>query len=373
MKNIIVVFGGISQEHDVSVLTGVFTTNCVDKIIYRAVPVYIDKKGAWWTGDALKNVSFFKNIDFKKLQRVTLIDGDDGLYYLYHRKTIRAFDIACAINCLHGRNGEDGALAGLMQMHGIPFASPDVFSAAASMDKSNTKAVLSGLKIPVIPSVTVEKRDYYGDRKGLINRINEELGYPVIVKPCSSGSSIGISVARDENGLISALNKGFAFDERCLAEKYLVGADDINCAAYRYDGKIFVSDCERPRHSGDFLGFTDKYSSAKYGLQKEFPAKISESAAALIKQTTERVYKEFGFRGIIRVDYLLLGEKVYLNEINSSPGSLAYYLFCEKISDFSLLLNKMIKQGMEDHLSKTNCLYDFESDVLSFKGVRLKK
>ena len=367
------VFGGVSQEHDVSVLTGVFTTNCVDKTVYAAIPVYIDKDGAWWTGEQLKNVAFFKAMDFKKLKKVTFVNGESGLFYFNKGRLKKICEITCAINCLHGRNGEDGALSGIMQMNGIPFASPDVFSSSASLDKSNTKIMLSGLNVLSAPYVTVGKSDYYGKKQSVIESIESELGYPVIIKPCSSGSSIGITVAHDQSGLTTALNKGFAFDERCIAEKYLAGAIDINCAAYRYGGKIFTSPCERPYHTGEFLNFTDKYSSSKYGLQKEFPAKIDGETEIEIKTMTEKIYKAFGFCGIIRADFLLYDGKVYLNEINSAPGSLAYYLFCEKISDFSMLLNKIIRQGIEDHVAKNNCSFDFSSDVLSFKGVSLKK
>ena len=151
------------------------------------------------------------------------------------------------------------------------------------------------------------------------------------------------------------------------------GATEINCAAYRSENKITVSECERPYSKGEFLSFSDKYSSAKIGAGKEFPAKISEELSEKIKSITEKVYDELGFSGVIRVDYLVSDGKVFLNEINSVPGSLAYYLFCDKIAKFPSMLCALIEQAIADNTSNNNCVSVFDSDVLSFSGICLKK
>ena len=373
MKYVAVFFGGVSQEHDVSVLTGVLTLNCLDKERYIGVPVYVDREGKWFTGDALGKVSFFKRYDEKKLVRVSVLCGEDALYAKKGGSFKKICDVYCAINCLHGRNGEDGSLAGVMRMCKIPFASPDLFSASASMDKCKTKLFLNALGVKNVPFAEITKREFFTDSAYAIERVRAIFGYPAIVKPAKSGSSIGITVAKDDGGLIDALNKAFSYDESCVVERFLAGANDVNCAAFKKGAKILVSECERPLTRGEFLSFADKYTSTKYGAQREFPAKIEKSASDEIKKITEKVYKAFGFCGIIRVDYLLYDGEIYLNEINSSPGSLAYYLFCDKFAEFSKILDDVIRQGVEERVSYDNCSFEFSSDILSFEGISLKK
>ena len=373
LKNILVFFGGVSQEHDVSVLTGVFTLNCLDPAQYNAVPVYIARDGCWFTGDEMRKISFFKDFDEKKVSRVTLLSGSDGLFDVKGNRLKKLLIAYCAINCLHGRNGEDGSLSGVLRLSGIPSASPDIFSLAASLDKTKTKVMLDGAKIPSAPYESVTAERFFSARNEVIDGLKERLSLPVIVKPSSSGSSIGISVAKTETELAAALDKAFRFDNSCLVESYLPSATDVNCAAFRRDGRIVVSECERPFSHGEFLSFDDKYSSSKYGAAKEFPAKIDLSVSDEIKSLTKKVYELFGFTGVVRVDYLLSGGKVYLNEINGVPGSLAYYLFCDKIADFSVMLDELVKEGVRAYSSYTNCSFEYGSDILSFKGVALKK
>ena len=373
MKNVAVFFGGVSQERDVSVLTGVMTLNSLDKNLFKPVPIYIDKDGIWHTGEALFKVSFFKNFDKRKLKRVTLLSGGKTLFLVKKTRIQPLCSIDCAINCLHGRNGEDGSLAGLLRLGGVPLASPDVFSSSASLDKVKTKIFLKGLGIESAEFVSVDRSEYFADKKAVADRIESSLDYPLIVKPSSSGSSIGISVARNREGLVCALSAAFVYDNLALVEKYLEGAEDVNCAAMRVDGTIIISECERPFHKGEILSFTDKYTSSKTGVSKEFPAKIGEDLSARIKETTKTVYSAFGFNGVVRVDYLVINEKIYLNEINGVPGSLAYYLFSPKLSDFTKNLTALVEQGIRAQLQYEGCRFEYESDVLSFKGVALKK
>lgn len=367
------IFGGVSQEHDVSVLTGVFTLNCIDKSKYNAVPVYISKEGIWYTGEVMRDVSFFRSPDFKKLSRVTLVSGDDKLYYIKRNAFKKFCEPYCAINCLHGRNGEDGSLFSLLRLCKIPSASPDIFSSSASMDKSKTKVFLRGLGAKVADYKAIRSEDYFLRVNEVIDGLIEDLGLPLIVKPASSGSSIGIGVAKSKEELSACLNKAFRFDKICVVERFLKGAVDINCAAYERRGEVVASECEKPMTKGEFLTFADKYSTSKYGAGKEFPAKIEKAVSDEIKETTKEVYKAFGFNGVVRIDYLLYEGKVYLNEINSVPGSLAYYLFCDKIADFPKMLDELIEEGVKRFVSYENCLFDYASDVLSFKGVALKK
>ena len=370
MKNILIIFGGVSQEHDISVITGVLTLNAVDSSLYNAIPIYIDKNGFWLSGESLNDISVYKNIDKVKLKRVTLLCGDNTLYQI-DKKLKPVCPVDGAINCLHGRNGEDGSVAGVLNLSKIALASPNIFSSAMSMDKDITKKCLNGFNVKTVNSVTAVREEYYKDKEKIFNQI-ELLGYPVIIKPCSSGSSIGISVCKNRGELFSATELAFRFDIKLIAEEFMQGYYDINCACYGAGGEYVVSECEKP-HGGEFLSFSDKYQGAKTGSATEFPAKIDISVSQNIKDITKFVYKTFGFSGVVRIDYLVNGEDVYLNEINSIPGSLGYYLFSNSTKEFSKLLTKLIEESLLKAKSYYNCQFSFKSNVLMLGGVKLRK
>ena len=368
MKKILVFFGGRSQEHDISVITGVLTLNSLDKSKYDAVPVYIDKDGLWWTGKGLNDVTRFKSDKIKALERVTLLFGDDTLYKV--GKSLKKICVAAgAINCTHGRNG--GTVSAVCRLCNIALASPDLFCSALAMDKDVSKKCLAGLGVDTVRGETVGRTEYYSDKKRFLSLV-AALGYPVIVKPCSSGSSIGAGVAKDETELCAALDTAFRFDVKVVVEEFMAGYFDVNCACYKVGGKYVVSECERP-FGGEFLSFSDKYLGSKTGGGRQFPADIPESVADRIKQTTEKVYSAFGFSGVVRIDYLVSGEKVYLNEINAVPGSLAYYLFCDKISDFKDLLTALIEESFAKNRAYLGSVFAFSSNVLNIDGIKGKK
>ena len=186
MKNILVFYGGISCEHDVSVVTGVLTLNSLDKEKYNPIPVYVTKNGEWLSGSELFDVAFYKHNDFKKIKRVTLVSGEKSLY-LKGRRLKKLADIYCAINCMHGLNGEDGCLAGTLKLLGIPLASPDMFGSSFAIDKEFTKIVLKGLNVKSLPYVSVTKNEYVKDINSLITKIHSSIDYPLILKPANLG------------------------------------------------------------------------------------------------------------------------------------------------------------------------------------------
>lgn len=358
MKKIAVFFGGKSLEHDVSVITGVLTLNSLDKEKYDPVPVFADKDGVFYTGEKLFDIGFYKDKDVSKLSRVVFLQGDNRLYVLKKNKIRPLFPLAAAVNCMHGENGEDGTLAGLVKTLFIPFASPSLFCSSACIDKGFTKTVLKGLGAPFIRgevATSVEE----GVKKAI------KIGLPLIVKPCTAGSSIGIEKATTTEEIEPALNRAFSYCGRVLIEPFIENALEINCAAFMgKDGEIFVSDCEKPTGKGDILSFTDKYVSGG----REFPAKIEPKLSSAIKKLTEKIYIGTGATGVIRIDYIIRGGEPFVNEINTVPGSLAYYLFCKNTAEFSEMLTEMIT-GAERRFSKeTTEIKSFDSGVLNSLG-----
>ena len=359
MKKIAVFFGGKSLEHDVSVITGVLTLNSLDKIKYDPVPVFVDRDGAFYTGNALFDVGFFKEKDFKKLQKIVFLSGGNTLYALKKNKLKPLFKVSAAINCMHGENGEDGTLAGFLRTCSIPLASPDLFSSAACMDKGYSKTVLKGLGVPTLSYAVLTSAG------GDVMKKVKGLTFPLVIKPCSAGSSIGIGVAETKEELEFAVSNAFKYCGRVIVEPFLRGATEINCAAFAgKDGEIFVSPCERPIGSGDILSFDDKYLSGK----REFPAKIDKKLSEKIRRLTEKIYLGLGAFGVIRVDYLVADGKVFVCEINTVPGSLAYYLFCDNTAEFSDMLTEIITGAEKKFSRESTEIKTFDSGVLSELG-----
>ena len=358
MKNILVIFGGQSIEHDVSVITGVLTCNSL-KEKYNPLPVLVDKNGEWWSGKNLRDIDFYKEINYKKLKRVALLPFGRKLYETKRKKVREIASISAVINCIHGERGEDGSLAGLLKMSGIPLVSPSILASSVCMDKRATKIFLKGLNIPTLPSeeiTTIEEAE----------KAIKRIGFPVIVKPIHGGSSIGVNSASDYKGLTTAVYSALKFDRRVLIEPRLLNFTEINEACYLSKDGIVFSQLEAPLGSGEILDFDDKYSFGK----RIFPLKVKKEIEAKITRYTKRIYSALDMTGVIRIDYFVKEDKVFVNEINTVPGSLAYYLFSEKTSDFSKMLEEMIEVAISRSSSEETLTREFSSGILSISGTK---
>ena len=360
MKNIAVFFGGESVEHDVSVITGVLTCNSLDKS-RNVIPVYVNRAGEWYTGESLLDPDNYTDLNYKKLTRVTFVFGNNKLYGVYGKKLREICTVTSAINCMHGERGEDGCLAGVLKMCGIANASADVYPSALAMDKTITKRALHGI-VRVLPFVAVESVKE-------VEEICLPFDYPVIVKPVLGGSSIGVKIAENKEELSRAVGYALRFGRRIMIEPCLSDFIEINCAAYLGENGIKVSECEKPVRRTDFLTFADKYESGKRIFPADIPKKISDR----IKAITEKVYKVFAFTGVIRIDFFVVGEKVYLNEINSVPGSLAYYLFSDTLKGFSTMLNELLEVASTRFASESTIKKTYESGILHSVGAKSAK
>ena len=360
MKSVAVFFGGVSVEHDVSVITGVLTCNSLDKSL-NVIPVYVDRSGEWLTGGILFDPDSFNNLDYKKLTRVSLLAGDNRLYAVRGKKLKELCVLSSVINCMHGERGEDGCLSGVLKMCNIANASADVYPSALAMDKVLTKRAIKGVA-SVLPYAVVESV-----KKA--EEITLPFDFPVIVKPVLGGSSIGVKVAENEEELARAVGFALRFGKRVMIEPCLKDFSEINCAAYKTASGIKVSECEMPVRRTDFLTFSDKYESGK----RIFPADIPKSVSDKIKKITERVYEEFAFTGVIRIDFFYKDGKVYLNEINSVPGSLAYYLFTDTMKGFSEMLKELLEVARINFAEDNTLKKSFDSGILRSVGAKSAK
>lgn len=374
MQNVLIFFGGVAPEHDISVITGVLTANALDKGLYKVIPVYIHNDGVMYYSEQLLNLDFYKKTDLSKCCRVTLLSGDNKIYTVKKKRIVILCEAHCAINCLHGNGGEDGTLCGLLKNTGIPLASPDIFASALAIDKHFTKIALKSTGVRYAEYMRIKRDGFFQRRESVCRMIIKKIGLPIIVKPATLGSSIGIKRVDNENELFTALCEALNYDSKAICEKYIENALEINCAAYSVDGKITVSELEKPFSSHDILTFEDKYGGYKSGTgNKEFPAVLPEEICNIVKDTVKKVYSEFDFNGIVRFDFLIAEKTVYLNEINAVPGSLAYYLFCKTVSEFSELLSELIKDAQKRKREEERLIGYFQSDILSGNWQPIKK
>ncbi len=253
MKTVAVFFGGKSNEHEISVITGLLAVNLLREK-YRVVPVYLSQSGEWYSSEKMRSVDDLKSVS-SDYPRVVL----EGRTLVLHKKRKKkAAVIDVALNCCHGGEGEDGTLSALLDFHGVPFASPSLSVSSVFMNKELGKVAAKGLGIPVVESISVSESDWAEREQEIMEKV-QTFGFPVIVKPVHLGSSIGIKVAQNAAEFTAALRLAFRLDSSAVVERYLAGKRDINCAAYRKDGKIVLSPCEEVFSEQEILSFSEKY------------------------------------------------------------------------------------------------------------------
>ena len=351
MRKVAVFFGGKSCEHEISVLTGIFILNLLDREQFTPVPIYLHTDGGMYTSPSMYNLNVFKGKKVSEFERIFLDGGSVYALNAKKQRIKRLTKIDVAINCCHGGLGEGGGVSALAALNEIPLASPDLTSSGVFIDKSITKLIARALNVPTVDYIRVNEKDY--ERRGafLLKSIKSRLKYPVIVKPAHLGSSIGISLAKDEEEVKRALASAFAIDDRVIIEKYLANKQDVNCAAYTLDGKIIISEPELAFGEGIYT-FEDKYLHRSNDHGTPLTAKgdgrraVSGELREKIRAYTRTLYKRMNLQGAVRMDFLISEGKAYLCEVNTVPGSLAYYLFCDRVSDAKRFLTDLLEEGM---------------------------
>ncbi len=350
---ITVFFGGRSCEHDISIITGLQALSACNG---KCAPVYIDNDGVWWTGEGFDSVNAVKYKRFKG-RPVHIRPGEPFLY----SKNKKLFRIDAALLCMHGMFGEDGTLQGLLKMCGIPFTGSDVLASAIGMNKLESKRVFKQAGLPVVPYIAVTRQEYSHDVSHALKAVKDDLKFPVIVKPCNLGSSIGISVATTQTELFAAMRVAFEWDDTAIIEKALENFTEVNCAVIgdsenTADGdrsSYVVSDTEQPVGWKNFLTFADKYSGDVKATRHKIPAEVGDEINDRIKDMAITAFDAVGCAGVARIDFMVQKADIYVNEINTIPGSLAHPLFASDV-DFPHLIDMLIdlavkrKKRMDD-------------------------
>ena len=388
-----VIYGSRTCEHDVSIVSALQAMDNLDKNEYEIVPVYIARDGQWYTGRLLRNITFYSAFKPELVTHVAPVMSEDGKLTLMPvtsiaphgfkgmvkvlmsnmnlgEDTVEKCDVVLPV--MHGMNGEDGTLQGLLELFNVPYTSTGVLGSALGMDKIAMKQFFRGCGLPVVDGMWFARSEWNKNHEEVLNRVESSCPYPVYVKPANLGSSIGISRATDRQSLIKAIEIAVEYDRRILVERGIEKPVEINCSALRIKGEVRASLCEMPASWEEFLTFDDKYlRGSKSGkgqgmesLARKVPAPISDELTQRIQQMTTQVYNAMDCKGVVRIDYMLDGDELYINEINIIPGSLAFYLWEPLGISFKEMLDCMIEDAFTAYAEKNRSVFSYDSNIL---------
>lgn len=380
--NIAVFFGCRSVEHEVSIISAVQAMRAIDRSKYDVTPVYVDKGGIMHTGDALFDIVNYRDLQslFKRTETVTLIKTESGVVMhslssgVFRRKKDVAVDLAFPI--VHGTNCEDGTMAGYFEFLGLPYISCDIISAAVGMDKAVFKDVLKNAGLPVLDCICFTSRQFRLEREKTLDEIAQKVGFPLIIKPVNLGSSVGITKVNSKAELADAAELAVSFADRILAEKAITSLREINCSVLGDADNCSASVCEEPFMHDAILSYEDKYlcggksegpSKGMASLGRKIPADLSEEKSAEIRELACKIFKATGSSGVVRIDFLLDTEtdKVYANEINTIPGSLAFYLWEATGIKYTELIDRLVEIAFRRQRNRENLTYTIDTNILS--------
>ncbi len=380
--NIGVFFGGRSTEHEISVISASQAMSAINRERYDVTPIYISKQGKWYTGEALLDVANYRDIPalLAKCTPVYMIPEKDN-FTLYTKKhglfkspVVTKLDVVIPV--LHGSNGEDGIFEGVLESIDIPFAGCNTLSSANGMDKITMKMILRECGIPVVDYVWFTDKEWFAKRDELIERVESRLGYPVIVKPANLGSSVGIGRATDREQLIEKIDTAEKYSTRIIVEHMVENLKEINCSVLGDCDEYQTSVCEEPIKSGEILSYEDKYMGGTKGAkgmqasQKRIPADLPEAMSDRIRFLAGETFRVLSCHGVSRVDVIVDADtdEIYVNEINTIPGSLSFYLWEATGIPFDKLMDRLVALALKRQREKGHKTVSYDQNIFSMGG-----
>lgn len=375
-----VIFGGKSVEHEVSIISGLQAVNNIDTDKYDVVPIYLTKNNEMYVGELVKKIENYR--DMKKLiegsQKVIMINNGDKVdlvKYPYKKFGNNIYDsIDIAFPVVHGTNVEDGTLQGYLKILGIPFIGCDVTSSAIGMDKYVMKTILKENHIPVLDCIRINDFEYIDDNDKIINDVISKFELPVIIKPINLGSSVGIKIARNKDELVEAIEYAFNFSKQILIEKAISNLKEINCSVLGDISECNPSECEEPISSGEILSYEDKYISGKgkkaskgmSSLDRKLPADIDKEVRDTIQKYAVETFKALNCNGVVRIDFMIDmdSKQIYVNEINTIPGSLAFYLWEATGIKYRDMITKLVELSLKRYREENNLSFSYDTNIL---------
>jgi D-alanine-D-alanine ligase len=373
-----VIFGGETVEHEVSIISALQAIENINRDKYDIVPIYIAKDRTWYTGHMLFDIDVYK--DFKDLKRYAIpctLISKNGAFYLQKttgmfRKDITELDIAFPI--VHGNNVEDGTIHGYLKTIGIPFVGSGVLGSALGQDKVIMKQVFSSMNLPIVDYVWFYDTEYSESRDEIVKAI-DKLNYPVIVKPATLGSSVGITFVKSSIELNKAIEDAIQYDEKIVVEKAVDNLVEVNCSVLGNYSFQETSVIEEVLPSEELLSYQDKYIGGAKGkaskgmasASRVIPARIDQNTEKKVRDLATQSFRALNLSGVCRVDFLINKETkdVYINEPNTIPGSLSFYLWEPAGKKYSELLDDMITYAIKDYKNRSKKIYSFDTNILS--------
>lgn len=385
------IFGGESVEHEVSIISAIQAMNKIDEEKYEVIPIYITKDREWYTGELLKDIEVYQDLKLlKKYAKNVVLYYKNGSYVLQtkglFKRIVNTIDIAFPV--VHGTNVEDGVLQGYLQSIGIPFVGSNVYASVVGQDKVYMKNIWEKAGLNMAKYTWFYDYDYRNNQDKILKEI-DKIGYPVVVKPATTGSSVGIGVASTKDEIIDAIDEAIQYDNKIVVEEKVENLKEVNIAVMGNYERQKLSAIEEVMSSNKFLTFDDKYigngkskdkfkaaSKGMASLNRKLPADLSKEVKEKVEDMAINAFKVLGTSGNARIDFMINSKtnKVYINEINSIPGSLAFYLWEEVSVSFTDLLDEMINIGIKDYKKRSAKIHSFDSNILSgfAKGNGLK-
>ena len=380
-----VIFGGESVEHEVSVISAIQAMNKMDSQKYEIVPIYISKDKKWYTGEILKEMETFQDLSLlKRYTKNVILYAKDGRFILqstgFFKREVNEIDIAFPI--VHGTNVEDGNLQGYLSTIGIPYVGASVAAAAIGQDKVFQKQIWTDAKLPLTKYEWFYDSEFVEDKTAVMKKLSK-LKLPVIVKPSNLGSSIGISVAHTKKELEEAIEEAIEFDTKILVEELVANLKEVNISVLGTYDNYELSVIEEVMSDSELLTYQDKYisggkkkggpSKGMLSTARKIPAELSAKMQKEVEEVAAQGFKSLALAGNVRIDFLIdnKSKKIYINEVNTIPGSLAFYLWSPKGKDYPELLDDMINIAVKEHKKKTTKTYSFDTNILEgYNGLK---
>lgn len=410
MLHVGMVFGGVSPEHEVSVISCLQAAAALDRTRYTPLPIYIAKDGIWYTGPHLFSLEAYQDLDRlrDRARRVYLDPGAFGTLDLVEAGRGGLFApkpqrhrVDVLFLGLHGGDGENGSLQGLCETLNVPYTGSGVFGSAVGMDKVLSKMLCRDQGVPIVPFVAFRENAWAHDEERWLDHIEEALGYPVVVKPARLGSSIGIAKADDRAALDAAVEEALRYDDKVVVEHAVQRLREVNCSVLGDPQEAQASVIEEPvRSTGEaLLTFEEKYMrgggegakggkdapvarrGAKRGgaraggmasLDRLIPAPLAPARTAEIQALAVRVFQLFECAGVARIDFMIdeATDTVYFNEINTIPGSFSFYLWEPSGVPFPELVSRLIELGRQRHRAKNGRVRSYDVNLLSQRSLQ---
>ena len=383
--NIAVFFGGESVEHEVSIISAHQAIEALDKNKYNVIPVYVSKERKLYVSDLLKDISNYKDLKhlISQCTQVSITSEDNRVVIrpvkpsLFGPKELGTIDVAIPV--MHGTNGEDGTIQGFFEMLKVPYAGCDLYGAAIGQDKVLQKNVLNDNNLPITNWFWVYGSEMDTHQSEILDKVHR-LIYPVIIKPARTGSSVGISIAHNDEEYLVCFDEARQYDEKIITEKVVKPMREINCSVVGDSYSCVASVLEEVSSvsQDELLSFSDKYLGGSKSAKSEgskgmastariVPAPLTDEQTRLIQQLAKETFRVLGTAGVCRIDFLMDADtkKVYVNEINTIPGSLAFYLWKAAGVSFSELMDKLVELALDRERRRSKMTFSYETNILS--------